>query len=111
MLCAFCKTDSTNIGWDETSHLGKRPICYQCIGAREERAMKTRGYCFLFVKDNVARLDRLTLVNQTQTLTFKVKERLVKPTHTEFVFLVGKKKWIGIMYPNCDRILCRKHKL
>jgi hypothetical protein len=111
MLCAFCKTDSLNIGWDETSHLGKRPICYTCIGERDIRIMQTRRCIILFLKEDKKSWGRPVLVNSTSTIEFKVKERVEHPTHTSFVFLVNKKRWIGVMYHNCNRVLCRKYKL
>jgi hypothetical protein len=99
------------MGWDETSHLGKRPICYTCIGERDIRTMQTRNCIFLYLEEDSKRWDRPVLVNLTKTLEFKIKERIDRSAYTSFVFLVNKKKWIGVMYHNCNRVLCRKYKL
>ncbi len=98
MLCAFCKTDSTNIGWDETSHLGKRPICYKCIGERDIRTMQTRRCIILYLEEG-------KLWNLTKTLSFKI----IQQTNTNLFFLFNKKRWIGTICGN--RVLCRKYKL
>jgi len=102
MLCAFCKKDSLTIGWDETSHLGKRPICYTCIGKRDEQTMKTRRCIILYFEEG-------RLWNLTKTLSFKIMQQVDRITYTHIVFLVNKKRWIGVMHGN--RVLCRKYKL
>lgn len=103
MLCAFCKSPSTNIAWDETSHLGKRPICYICIGERDLQRMVARRHYILYVIDN-------RICNTVDSLSFNIKEQIDKPSYTEFIFLVNKKRWIGVKYHNCDRVLCKKFK-
>lgn len=103
MLCAFCKAHRIDIAWDETSHLGKRPICYECIGKRDLAKMQTHRHYILYLNNN-------RICNIVNSLSFAIKQQVNKYTHTEFTFLVNKKKWIGVMYSNCDRILCRKFK-
>jgi len=94
--CAFCTQKSKNIAWDETSHLGKRPICYDCIGLRDLRKMRSIGRIVLYRKNQY-------LINQVQTLKLKI----VTENNNELFFLFEKKKWVGKITPHCDRIFCR----
>lgn len=102
MQCSHCYTDTANIAFEETSHLGKRPICYTCIGKRDESRMKRTNSIILYRKGN-------KLVNYTHTLSFDIVETEETDKAVIFHFLANSKKWKGIMYrQGCNQIACRK---
>jgi len=104
-LCSFCKEESSNIGWDETSHLGKRPICYTCIARRDSNRMHTHNCIILSLKEDGK------LWNIANSLSFRVSKRTDHHTHTELTFISNKKEWVGIMYDDRSRVLCRLKKI
>jgi hypothetical protein len=102
MNCSHCDTDTANIAFEETSHLGKRAICYKCIGKRDEARMKRTNSIILYSKDN-------RLVNYTHTLSFDVLGKEEKDNYTIFYFAVNSQKWKGVMYTQaCNQVACRK---
>src|SRR5436190_9649535 len=101
MLCVFCKNDAAEIAWDETSHLGKRLICYTCITERDTRHMRTKHAIILYEKGNV-------LTNIINTLRFKIIKKQTTDMYVGYSFMFNKRRWIGVAYPGSDRVMCRK---
>jgi hypothetical protein len=108
MLCAFCYQESAAFGWDESSHLGRRPICHHCIGRRDQARLNENKSIILYLKGN---LKGQKLVNQVRTLAFKIIEQTKANGVHRFYFLVNKKRWEGVMYPGLsNRVMCSRYK-
>jgi hypothetical protein len=101
MQCSHCDTKTANVAFEETSHLGKRPICYVCLGRRDEARMKNGSSIILYYKNN-------ELVNYTHTLHFEIVGSEKSQQSQTFYFIYNKKKWKGMMYPHCNHVNCRK---
>lgn len=102
-ICSLCRADATDIAFEETSHLGKRPVCYGCLGIKDIQRMKRSGSIILYLKKN-------KLTNYTNTLSFSIKSTEETDKYKVCLFVFEGKKWRGVMYKNCDNntVICRK---
>lgn len=88
------------MAWDESSHLGRRPICFVCIGLRDTEKMRRKCSIVLYHQDN-------RLVNLTKTLFLKIKEKQIFSNYTLFIFLFEGRRWHGVQYNGVERVSCR----
>lgn len=103
MICSFCnrEVDMLQIGWDETSHFGKRTICYGCILERDIKRMQNK-------KNIILKKEKGNLINQTNTLFFKIIEEKIVNGVMFIYFLFQKKRWIGKLFPDSNNVYCSK---
>lgn len=102
MNCSWCHQDTNQFDWFETSNLGRRPICHNCIGYNDLRRMKEVGSIIL-------KRDGNYLHNQCGSVRWKIKQQIIKDDGTTtFVFLNNKHRWTGIQYAGCGRVMCRR---
>lgn len=91
MICGYCKTICHKFAWDETSHLGKRPICYNCIHKRDVAKINSGKCMILYRKLN-------TIRNSINTLSFKILKEDKFNSYTKLSFNNDGKKWVGVAY-------------
>jgi len=104
MICYVCSKPDTILEQEETSHLGLRSICHNCIGLRDVIRMRFKKPIILYRNGDY-------LVNMVRTLSFKIKEEIsLSNLDRNILFLFEKKLWQGKSYynHNSNAIYCSK---